>query len=352
MPCYFLGAIARTAMAENADTTILYFKVTDGVTASVRSMDEADFFRLVLPPDSGDNRHNIQEFYKDGKIKLIGKTYEGANAFNATSGVIMFDGECVSYYPTGKKMSITHYKHGFKDGLEYLFYPSGKVYCGIKHRVINQLGNTQVTNWECYDKDGNEICIAGNGKWIVYDKSYTTVNMEGQVTDGYMDGEWRGIVYFPDTIKFAYRYKKGKLVSSEGFDKNGNPYPFQNEFERATYKSGPLVFLEILRNRVKLPRDINGKKMLIDTMHVSFVVERDGKLSQFGVSEDVNSQLKEAVFSALEKSNEWIPTKIYGIPYRTKIILPLSEISGWNTKYKGWESYRREIWYKESIIKD
>ena len=99
----FLGAIARTAMAENADTTILYFKVTDGVTASVRSMDEADFFRLVLPPGSGDNRHNIQEFYKDGKIKLIGKTYEGANAFNATSGVIMFDGECVSYYPTGRK---------------------------------------------------------------------------------------------------------------------------------------------------------------------------------------------------------------------------------------------------------
>lgn len=87
-------------------------------------------------------------------------------------------------------------------------------------------------------------------------------------------------------------------------------------------------------------------------MYVSFVVERDGKLSQFEIRGTVAPQIKTAVFAALEKSNEWIPSKVYGVPFRTRIILPLSVVSGWNTKYKGWVSYHKEIWYNEAIIKD
>jgi len=340
-------SIANTAIGKNADTTILYFKVIGGTTASVRSLEEADFFRLVLPPDSGDNRYNIKEFYKNGKVKLIGKHY--ARGFNPTSGVVTFDGDCVSFYPNGKKSSVAHYKDGDKVGLEYLFYPDGKIYCCRKHQWTNSALKRPYLHWECYDASGNMICKEGAGKWIEYDNDFKNIIFEGPVLDGLKNGEWRGST---DTIKYTYQFKKGFIISSVGYDKKGNAHPFNNEFEQATYRSGPLVFLERLRNRIKLPKDASGRKISIDTMHVSFVVERDGKLSQFEISGMVNPEVKTVVFAALEKSNEWIPSKIYGMPFRTKVVLPLIEVSGWNTEYRGFESYQKEIWYKETILKD
>jgi len=178
-------SIVESAFCQKADTTILYFKFFDGYPATVTSLDEADYFRLVIPPESGDNRYNIKEYYKNGKIKFIGKTYAGPNAFNPTSGILKYDGDCVAYYPSGKKMSVSHYSGGFKDGLEYMFYPSGRIYCTLKYDPSKVLKNVGM-KWECYDKDGNEICQDGNGKWIVYEADYTTIKEEGPVKQGNM----------------------------------------------------------------------------------------------------------------------------------------------------------------------
>jgi hypothetical protein len=343
-------SVSDSAFCQKADTTILYYKFFDGFPATVTSLDEADFFRLVIPPDSGDNRYNIKEYYKNGKIKFVGKAYTGPAALNPTSGIVQFDGDCVSYYPNGKRSSITHYQKGRKEGLEYLFYPTGKVYSTIKHFWTSRSINNEDLYWECYDTTGNMICKEGLGKMILYDRDYKHVKLEGSVVNGYMDGEWHGVAVVPDTIKYICQYKKGSLVSSVGYDRKGNTYPFKKEFEKADYRSGPLVFLDRLRNHIKLPKDASGNKMTIDTMHVSFIVERDGKLSEFGISGDVDSKLKDVIFSALEKSNEWTPSKVYGIPFRTMIVLPLGEISGWNNGKVA--TYQKSIWYKERILKD
>ncbi|MBS1531752.1 MAG: hypothetical protein JSU01_15705 [Bacteroidetes bacterium] len=339
-------SIASYACAKGADTTILYFKVINGVTASVTSLDEADFFRLVLPPDSGDKRYNIQEFYKNGKVKLVAKAAAGPNALRPTSGVVMFDGDCIAYYPNGKKSSIIHYQEGRKDGLEYVFYPTGRVYCCIKHYWKTR---TMIDDkyWECYDTTGNQISTEGNGRMIVYDNNYHHVKMEGPILNGYMDGEWHGVVFFPDTIKYICQYKKGVLSSSIGYDRKGNSYPFQDEIEKAHYKSRGLTFIEVLRSHIKLPRDANGKKMSMDTMHVSFVVEKDGHLSNYQVLGEVDQQLKDAIFAGLDKMIGWTPQKIFGIPYRTEIIFPLNETSGFSGNY-----YNKSVMWQEKVLKD
>jgi antitoxin component YwqK of YwqJK toxin-antitoxin module len=339
-------ALNSAAFCQKADTTILYFKFFDGYQATVTSLDEADFFRLVIPPDSGDNRYNIKEYYKNGKIKFIGKTYAGPNTFSPTGGIIKFDGDCVSYYQSGRKMSITHYSGGFKDGLEYIFYPSGKLCYTFKYNNDNKIKNIGL-KWEFYDKDGNMICENGNGKWVEYERDNITIRFEGSVKQGKMDGEWQGRLTNPDTVRYVYKYNNGNIVSSTGYDRKGNAYPFQEEIQKAHYKSSGLTFIEVLRSHIKIPRDTSGRKMSMDTLHISFVIEKDGHLSGYKILGGVNQQLRDAVFAGLDKINGWTPQKVFGVPFRTELTFPLSEISGFSGNY-----YVKNVEWKERVLKD
>jgi antitoxin component YwqK of YwqJK toxin-antitoxin module len=335
--------VVNTAFCKTADTSMVFLRVFGEYTIKVMSLYEADYYRLILPPDSGDNRYNIKEYYKGGKLKLVGKLYSAASFRDRTSATATYDGECISYFPNGVKSSVSHYKNGNKDGIEYLFYPNGKPYCSMKY--VQE--KSTMYYWEWYDADGNELCKDGKGKWVTYFDDYKTIKLEGQVADGEMDGEWHFITFKPDTIKYTSKYKKGFLISSIGYDKHGNAFPFQNQQERASYRSGQITFLEVLRSHIKIPKDINGKKMLMDTAHVSFIIEKDGRLDDFSILGNVDDKIKEAVFSGLGKCHGWNPERYFGVPFRTQIVFPLSEISG----YTASGSYRKELIYRERILK-
>src|SRR6185312_9759952 len=125
----FFLSILRSASGQNKDTLVFYYK---NERVPVASMDDADYFRMILPPDSGDNLKNIREYYKDGKIKFVGKFDPKLNT-SFLMGNISLSGMCINYYPNGRKKSITRYLRGNKDGMEYLYYPNGQIYCTLKY---------------------------------------------------------------------------------------------------------------------------------------------------------------------------------------------------------------------------
>lgn len=341
---FIAGILAvNTAFCKIADTSTVFLRVFGDYTIKVNSLHEADYYRLILPPDSTDNRYNIKEYYKGGELKLVGKLYPSSNFRDRTSAIATYDGECISYFPNGVKSSVSHYKNGNKDGFEYLFYPNGKPYCSI--RYVQE--KSTMYYWECHDANENDLCKNGNGKWVTYFDDYKTIKLEGQVVNGEMDGEWLFTTFKPDTIKYTGKYKKGFLVSSVGYDKHGNAFPFQSQEERASYRSGQITFLEVLRSHIKLPKDTNGKKMSMDTAHVSFIIEKDGRLDDFSILGNVDTKIKEAVFAGLGKCHGWNPERYFGVPFRTQIIFPLSELS----TYLANGNYYKELGYKERILK-
>jgi hypothetical protein len=334
--------ITNFAIGQKSDTTILFFKTIDGITIPTSSLQDATYFRMVLPADSGDDRHNIREYYKSGKIKLVGKEYAVADLFNPQSISIMFDGDCVSYFENGKKAAVAHYLRGDKDGLEYLFYPSGKVYCAMKY-VLNSLPRS----WECYDTLGNMTCSKGNGKWILYDDQYQNVELEGQVVNGLREGIWRGSISRPDSISYQYLFKGGHRISSVGFDKKGLEYPFKTAHEPAAYRSGPVTFVDVLRGHIKIPRDSSGRKLSIDTLHVSFVVDKEGHIDDFNMPGQIPASLKDAVFSALLQCDHWSPYKLYGIPVCSQVIFPLDDIIDFSKR-----SFTKLFVYEERTLNE
>jgi len=122
--------LAGSAKCEKRDTTIVYFKNSNRGYYKVSTSDSADFIRVFLPPDSGDNRPNLKEYYKDGKIKCIGKCE--ATQFDGSRSALMLDGTCINFYPTGKRQHQATFKNSEKVGFEYYYFPTGGYLFGYK----------------------------------------------------------------------------------------------------------------------------------------------------------------------------------------------------------------------------
>lgn len=345
--------LAAGSHAQKRDTSVYFYKsadFSDGISSSIQvnSFAEADYFRVVYPSETF-HHYIINEFYKDGKVKLIGNTVPGADPGTLSGAGVAYDGDVASYYPNGKKKSLSHFVNGVKDGDEYLFYPDGKVYCYVKNSPGKQWNsrfnyNMDITKskyLECYDRKGAMICQDGNGEWITYTSDFDKVVMHGPVKNGYKDGRWVGNTYRADSIKYAYIYKRGEIKESYGYDRSGIAYPFEEVHQRADCAKGDVFsFLQSIRNHLKLPK---GEEQLnIDTMHVCFIVEKNGTITDFHVlGDNLSSTVKDAFALALKPGNLWTPGKYYGVPFRTRIILPFYVYR--NTSTSVHKTYTTEI---------
>ncbi|MGN6178619.1 MAG: toxin-antitoxin system YwqK family antitoxin [Mucilaginibacter sp.] len=280
----------------------------------VEGLDSADYFRVVTPPSDGNKRYNIQEYYKTGKIKLIGRTLPSDTLFDDET-YAKLDGPCATYYPNGVKESIANYWAGNKIGNEYLFYPNGKLYCYLKNNLSDLRQFV-----ECYDKKGNALCINGDGQWIVYDLHYDNIITRGAVKKGHQNGEWHGRTLRSDSIKFSYFYDDGDLKKTIGYDNAGISYPFNYTWNGPTYAGQPVwSFYDVLTDKIKWPRDGNGKKIPIDTVNIYFIVEKDGSVNNYQILHQSNINIKEAFLSATRKCHAWKPGKFYGVITRTAV---------------------------------
>ncbi|HZW69218.1 MAG TPA: hypothetical protein VFF57_00025 [Hanamia sp.] len=318
-----------TAQGNSVDTSIIYFKFDLKGYHRVSTLDEADFFRLILPTEA-DGRVNLKEYYKNGKLKLVGKYVIHVNT-TLFRYEIPLTGDIIGYSPNGKRQYITTYNDTKSEGVKYLYYPNGTIYNCMKYsypdRVYNEY-NEKKLYWECYDSSGAQICREGNGQWLEYDGDFKSIVSSGPVKKGYMEGEWHCQSQDADSIKYICRYKKGVLVSGIGYDKQAIAYPFKQKTEWANYGGGPATFIEVFKRHLTLPKGPDGKKMLIDTVHVSFIIEKDGRVTGFKTLEGASPEFKGALSEALAKCHDWKPARLYGIPVRSEIILPLNILQG------------------------
>ena len=109
---FFVIALTLSASAKEIDT-VLYFikasKLTDDWPSfnseiAVNNKDSADFYRLILPPDTSTDRNLfvVKDYYKNGKLKMVVKT-------NSQNFWLSRRGTCVKYFPNGKRESIENY---------------------------------------------------------------------------------------------------------------------------------------------------------------------------------------------------------------------------------------------------
>ncbi|SDI62073.1 TonB family protein [Mucilaginibacter sp. P25] len=295
----------------------VYFIKNNGKYVGIR--DSADYIRVVREPDSASTLYNVFEFYANGTQKLIGKS----SKINPPQ----FEGQCVTYYANGKKQSVISYKNGVKAGEDMEFYPNGRLYAQFsypednKDRTADRSGNYLIIANK--DSLGNDQVSEGNGYFKGYDNKFGYVEEEGPVKGGKRDGQWKGD--FQDfKTTFTEIYDNGGLISGTATTKEGkvNTY-LKSRGVPPQFKGGLERFGRFLSNNIKYPDDAL-RKGIEGTVVLSFVVEKDGTLTDIKVSKSVAPIIDDEAVRVLNNSPKWVPGTQFGVPVRVRYSVPVS----------------------------
>lgn len=254
---------------------------------------------FIFPVDSssGKKRYPIKEYYKDGAIKLIGVS-------RTSSYIPRLEGPSITYYPNGHKKSYDNYKDGQLIGEETLFYPNGKFNSTENFTIEKELLIT------CKDSLGNILAEGGNGRWIkinyINDKK---VISDGMVKDSLQEGEWHEKIN--DTGNYVTIYKKGLAIKSTDPDQIIGEHIY-TLFDRNPIfpQGGPAGFDVFLKYYIKYP-DYAIKRSIQGIVWVTFVVEKDGSLTNIKAIKYPDESLANELIRVMKNSPRWRPGMQY-----------------------------------------
>ncbi len=295
----------------------IYFLKNDG--REVRLKDSADFIRIIQEPDSGSVHYNLYEFYPNDQKKLVGHV----SKFEPR---LVYEGQFVSFYPNGKKETNCTYENGKRTGLAFLYYengrvkemrdyPSGQKSEGFpggemkaeKYKVITHL-----------DSAGKETVKDGNGYARYYD-SKKEMSEEGEYSNGVKNGRWKGQIgknFYEET------YLEGTFIGGLATLADGSQVKYNDPEQLPAYANGMQEFYRYVAMNYVYPAQarihgVRGKLIL------SFVVEKDGTLTDIKAVQDLGWGTGEEALRILRNSQKWVPGKQHGIPVRVAFTLPI-----------------------------
>jgi hypothetical protein len=208
----FLGA----TKAETPDTLVGYWTNSG---KKVLTKDSADFYRVILPPDSNIDKelYRVYEYYPNGKLKMVGTSLTNQSHF----------------FPNGKRKSTIEYKNGRMKGSLTNYYPNGKIYDVLNVEasnyayngyLINSIFNYKFQILEMRDSTGKIIASNGTGHIVVFDDDFKTILYEGEMLKDKKEGEWKGAI--ADSGRYVCYFHKDELKSGISYMKSGNHYNF------------------------------------------------------------------------------------------------------------------------------
>lgn len=293
----------------------VYFLKNNGKYVDVR--DSADYIRVVREPDSASVLYNVFEFYLSGKRKLIGKSEKVDPP--------KYEGQCLAYYANGAKSSITNYKDGVKVGSEYEFYPNGKPYLVAEYIADGKRdsyfrGYLITAN---YDSLGTALVEKGNGHCKLYDSNFKNIEEEGNIIDGKRDGVWKGSSTKPQT-SFTENYKNGELISGTATFADGTTAGYtKSRGTEPMFKGGVQAFGAYLGRNIQYP-DYERGNNIQGVVILSFVVEKDGKVTEVKVNESVSKGIDNEALRVIKNSPRWIPGTMFTRPVRVAYSVPVN----------------------------
>jgi TonB family protein len=307
----FISIVCCLSAKAQRDTLTYYVKNNGAWALPVNSKDSADFYRVILPPDTNTDKNLfvVNDFYMNGKPKMKGRST------NKNIHVIL-QGISIEFYPNGQRKSVRNFVKGKPVGNITKYFPNGKLYMAGSLDT-----NRNLTVTECRDSSGKILAEKGNGQFIKYSDDFKKILAEGRIVDGLEEGEWHG--HQSDSIKYICTYERGFVKKGISYDNRGKEYPFTAAGVAPMFKGGMDEFYKFIGNNVHYPKEakrnnIQGKVFL------SFVINRDGTLSDVKVIRGIGGGCDEESVRVLKMSPPWRPGIQFGIPVRVVYTLPLS----------------------------
>jgi TonB family protein len=288
---YYSDVMAQTT---SKDTTLYYLTDAQVITPKKNN---ATYYVLIIHPDEKTNKNlfTVKEYLINGTLSFV-----GASKTNNLQD-LKLEGSFVSYYPNGNKMVESNYDNGNPVGDLTEYYPNGKLY-NIKTYTKTVTEETQLVWKTCSDSTGKIIAENGNGEWINYlNNGYE----HGPVVNGVKEGEW---------------YQNINGVEYKHFYKNGNEVKINVTPE---FPGGMEDFLKFIGRNLKYPKEAvkNGTS---GTVLISFIVEKDGALTDVKVARDIGDGCGDEAVRVIKLSPVWNPGMQDGHPVRVAFSIPVT----------------------------
>ncbi|MGN8067378.1 TonB family protein [Mucilaginibacter sp. 22184] len=316
MKLFFTSLFLLTVSICFAQRQNVYFLKNNGKYVNIR--DSADYIRIVREPDSASTLYNVIEFYLNGAQKLVGKS--------RSIDPPKYEGPCITYYANGLKQRLSNYKNNSKTGNEVLYYPNGKRYLLLnypeKETRESEYRNDALIE-SCNDSLGNVLVKDGNGYMKSYDDKFNYVEEEGNIKNGRRDGNWKG-EYRDNHITFTESYDNGKLLIGNASNRYGKTSTYSGtRGVPPEFKGGIEGFGRYLSRNIRYP-DLARQKGIQGQVILSFVVEKNGELSDIKVSKSVMPLFDDEAIRVLKESPKWIPGTQFGMPVRVQYSVPIT----------------------------
>ncbi|MGJ1189391.1 toxin-antitoxin system YwqK family antitoxin [Sphingobacterium siyangense] len=293
------------------DTVVNYF---DRSGNPVATKAESQSYQLIVPIGNDSDRFfNIVSYYTDTDSM---KSF--AYSPDSKAGVLgwKYVGESTTYYPNGQLKSLEKFDpHGLAIDSSYYYYPTGKLKMLVTQVQSGQNPFTGTPINKPYyllylDSLGNYLLKRGNG-FIRFDYDNGDY-IEGELKDNEREGKWEG---WNMESRYEEQYLAGVLQSGKRFRANGELISYDAD----TRESAPIPSLKMNQFMKAVSRQIDLPDNLIAQLksaiiHVKFVVNEDGRLSDFKYDSDIPSGVKEKITTAIQSVGPWKPGRLQGEP--------------------------------------
>jgi len=299
----FIGLFFSTAQGQQKG--VVYYVTNSGKLVSTK--DSADYWMTVMPPDTAVNKnlYVVYEYNKNGKVRLMTSSY--TKDLN-----LKYQGRYIAYFPNGRRKAIGTYEGGEMKGRQMVYYPNGKLYS-----ITNYPRPGLPYYSECRDSTGGVLTQNGNGLWKQFDDDFTYVLAEGKIENGLQEGEWK--FKKSATESFTVNYKHGQEVQNGQTAKDSTFKPIEVV---PSFPGGIEAFYKFIMKNLRYP-DVAYRNNTFGKVIVSFVVERDGSITDVKVSRGIGDGCDEEAVRVIKLSPPWSPGMQGGKPVRVAYSVPI-----------------------------
>ncbi len=252
----------------------------------------------------------VYDYYKSGNKKLIGNFKDKYN--------LLKSGEFIAFYENGNKASIFHFENNVPIGKFYTWYEKGNIKSEGEFLKFKNEKKPVLKVHQYWSRIGIHRVVNGNGK---YEDDDTTWYSEGELKNGFQEGEWVGYDIV-DKTNFTERYKAGVLISGVSTDSIKRNYKYNELYEDAEPKQNRDQFYRHLKNNLKIPAYILNNK-LSGKIELSFIVNKEGWVTKTKIIKGMGYGLDEEVIRIIRNWDQWSPAKKRGVPFEREFTIPI-----------------------------
>jgi TonB family protein len=284
----------------------IYYLAATG--EQVSSADRADLMIKVTPPGRG-----AAKLYFVNGYDAAGRFKFSATSLNNTLP-LLWQGTYTDFFAPGRKKELRRFENGVQTGDDISFYPNGNFYC-LK-TVINEANSKNTMLYEdCRDSTGKILAAGGNGDWAIYNDTFDYVISQGKISNGHIVGNWA-----TQSSHNPYVKRGQEAISSA---QGGKDSIFKSAEVQPEFPGGANAFHSFIYMHLQYPNEArqNGAQ---GTVVVSFVVEKDGSITDVAVARGIGSGCDEEAVRVVKLSPKWTPGIQNKHPVRTVCTVPVS----------------------------